>query len=91
MTTIEHTIPSGETITFSVHVTDAAGLKATIGYPSIDEGGPDLSSYASDDAYPHAAIAEYVGTRVGFRVTFRDCTSAGADAGAWESWRFRAA
>lgn len=89
-TTINHTLPTGETITFTVDVKDADALKATIGYPAIDAGGPDLSDYRSDDAYPVAAIEAAVAAEVGYPVAFRECTHAGADAGAYEVWTFRA-
>ena len=64
---------------------------ATVSYPSIQDGGPDLSALPSSQAYPVAEIEAFVSGCVGAPVVFDDCAASGCDAGAWESWRFRAA
>ena len=91
MTTIQHAIPTGETVAFTVDKVDADALKAVIGYPAIDAGGPDLSAFTSDEAYPVAAIEAAVSAEVGYPVTFRACTANGAEGrDAYECWHFRA-
>ena len=64
---------------------------ATVSYPNIEAGGPDLSALPSSQAYPTAEIEAFVSGCVGAPVVFDDCAASGCDAGAWESWRFRAA
>jgi len=63
---------------------------ATVSYPSIENGGPDLSALPSSQAYPTTEIEAFVSSHVGRPVIFDDCAHAGCDASAWESWRFRA-
>lgn len=92
-TTIEH---NGTTfaITFDGEAnTVLPRWGATVSYPSIADGGPDLSAMPSDLAYPTAEIEAFVSQHVGQPVVFNDCAHAGCDEGgsAWESWRFRAA
>ena len=78
------------TVSFNGEANTAApAWDATVGYPSVEDGGPDLSAVPSSEAYPTAAIEAFVSEHVGRRVEFADCTGSGADAGVWESWRFR--
>lgn len=76
MTTYEHTLPSGDTVTFTV---TQRGPNLVVSY---DEG-IDLSAYSARDAYPTEAIEADHGT-------FRQCLAHGCDHGtAWELWQVR--
>ena len=93
--TTETTITHGDhtfTVTFDGEANTALPRwSATVSYPSIQDGGPDLSALPSSQAYPVAEIEAFVSGCVGAPVVFDDCAASGCDAGAWESWRFRAA
>jgi hypothetical protein len=87
--TIPHTI-RGESYTFGVEI-DGDLPEATITYPAIDAGGPDLSTVPSDEAYPVAAIEAAVSAELGRAVRFARCDAHGAEGdAAYEVWRFRA-
>ena len=88
--TIAHVIPSGRTVDFTLRVLDD-DMRIVVGYPGIDDGGPDLSAYESDAAYPHAAIAAAVAEEVGYPVRFHSCADHGEDVSAYEVWIFDAA
>jgi hypothetical protein len=78
------------TVSFNGEANTAApAWDATVGYPSVEDGGPDLSSGSSMGAYPTEEIEAFVSAQAGQPVRFADCTGSGADAGVWESWRFR--
>ena len=91
--TTETTITHGDhTVTFDGEANTALPRwAATVSYPSIEDGGPDLSALPSSQASPVAEIEAFVSSCVGHPVVFDNCANAGCDAGAWESWRFRAA
>lgn len=96
-TETQTTITHGDhtfTVTFDGEAnTTLPRWSATVSYPSIEDGGPDLSALPSSQAYPTAEIETFVSAHVGATVVFDDCANAGCDDGgaAWESWRFRAA
>lgn len=76
MTIYEHTLPTGDTVTFTV---TRRGPNLVVSY---DEG-IDLSAYSARDAYPMEAIEADHGV-------FRQCLAHGCDHGtAWELWQVR--
>ena len=80
-TTIPHTI-RGESYTFGVEI-DGDLPEATITYPVIDAGGPDLSTVPGDEAYPVAAIEAAVSAEIGRTVRFARCDALRALDAAW--------
>lgn len=89
-TTIQHTIPTGETIDFEVAVDSErardGAVRATITYPA----GIDLSRWRSAEAYPTTAIEAAVASVAGVpALRFSHCNDTGVDAGAWEVWHLR--
>lgn len=84
-TTFEHTLPTGNAVTFTLTVEDTESPRAIVGYPA----DLDLSRFASDVAYPVAAIETAMSAACGRAVEFARCTSNGCDADSWEVWTFR--
>ena len=77
--TYEHTLPTGETMTFKVGPSRFSD-DLCVTYPA----GVDFSAWRAEDAYPMAEIEHDYGCR------FHICTGFGEDDGVvWESWSMR--
>ena len=87
MTTIDHTLPTGETLTFTVTLRgcEPGTCAAMVEYPA----GVDLSQWSTREAYPMAAIEAAIATATkADAARFTHCDSYGADANTWEEWHF---
>lgn len=87
MTTIDHTLPTGETLTFTVTLRgcEPGTCAAMVEYPA----GVDLSQWSTREAYPMAAIEAAIATATkAAAARFTHCDSYGADANTWEEWHF---
>ena len=87
MTTIDHTIPTGETISFTVTLRSTEGARAValIEYPAA----LDMSQWSVRDAYPVAAIELAVASAAKVdSARFTHCDGYGAEASTWEEWHF---
>ena len=84
--TIEHTIPTGEVVTFTVEIGEQSGKPcAWIRYAA------DLSTFAASDAYPLDAIAAIAAHECGHAV-LGDCFHYGdCDGQTEEGWWMLAA
>ena len=86
-TTISHTLPTGETIDFTVTLRgcEPGTCTALVEYAK----GLDLSQWSSREAYPVAAIEATVATAAradGAR--FTHCDDYGEESSTWEKWHF---
>lgn len=78
--TYEHTLPSGETLTFEVSPSKWTDGELCVTYPA----GVDFSDWKASEAYPLAEIEADFGLR------FDSCTGFGEDRGTvWENWSMR--
>ena len=87
-TSIEHNGTEFTVIFQGAGHTYGPSWNATVCYPSIEDGGPDLSAEPSATAYPTAAIEAFVSACAGQPVVFNGCNGNGCDSSAWEVWTF---